>query len=338
MLTLRQVFWSTAAVSALAVTGAALAKDPPRPRGPAPAPTASPTPAPSATPTPTPLAPLAVDTELTNLTQDNTFAAYQSTAKQQYAPSGPNAGKPTSFGNYARATSQVKYDFETDSYIVRDTGNASLTTTFGPGQITSSDATFTNYGRVVGGTTHTLKMLNPGSTPTPGVSLTYATYGHWRTVTPGGGNFGNTAQNDTYFVFGFKTPKGSVPIAGTGYFTTYFDGTYTTAQKNYDIDGTGTLTAQFGSGTLSFTSSLTGTPTSGSAIAFGALNGSGSINSNAASFSATGSNPTYSLNLAGYFFGPSANEVGGVFSLKGPRTGETAGSGSGAMVGSLTPP
>lgn len=337
MLTLRQVLCSTAAVAALSMSAAVMAGPGSKGSRPRPAPTATPTPTPAAAPTPTPLAPLAADTTLDDLTQDNTFAAYQSTVKQQYAPSGPNAGKPTSYGNYARATVQMKYDFETDSYIVRDTGNASATTTFGPGQITSSNASYTNYSRVVGGTTHTLTLLNPGAT-NPTIQLSYASYGHWRAVTPGGGNFGNTAQSDTYFVYGFKTPKADMPTTGTGYFSTLFDGTFTNTTTNYDIDGTGSLTAQFDTGTLTFTSTLTGTPISGSPIAFGALNGSGTIKSNASSFAATGSNGTYSMNLAGYFFGPTATEVGGVFSLQGRRTGPDAGSGSGAMVGGLTPP
>lgn len=263
-----------------------------------------------------------------NLTQSQNFQAVQSTVKQQYATSGPNANKPTGFGNQARATSTVRYDAATNSYIVRDTGDVSATSSFGPANkvVGESDATYTVYRKTAGGSTETFTMLNAGA-GNPAIQLSYATFAHWRKVTPGSGT---AAQSDTYLVYGFKTDKASMPTTGTGSYTTLLDGTYSDKDRSYDIDGTGSVTANFGTGGLTFGATMTGTPTSGPALAFGTINGSGTIKSTASSFSASGANATYTMDMSGYFYGPSADEIGGVFSLKGPKG---TGSGNGAMVG-----
>ena len=49
------------------------------------------------------------------------------------------------FGNYARATSTVVYDPATDTYTVRDTGSLTTKSSFGPANISSSNATFVTY-------------------------------------------------------------------------------------------------------------------------------------------------------------------------------------------------
>src|SRR6478752_3367549 len=96
----------------------------------------------------------AADT-MDHLTQSQNFAAIQSTVKQQYAPSGPNAGKPQYYQNQARVTSTVKYDAATGSYIVRDTGSVSATSSFGPGNKVGaeSNATYSVYRKTAGGST-----------------------------------------------------------------------------------------------------------------------------------------------------------------------------------------
>jgi hypothetical protein len=328
MLTVGRILVSTVALGALAMSGAALGQ-PPKPNSakpaPAPAPTPAPAPAPAPAPTPAPTkVPLAVQT----------IGAIQITVKHEYAATGPNAGKPQFQGNMARATSTVKYDAATETYTVRDTGSTAITAGFGPGQRTSTNTDFTSYSRTASGTTETFKVSNLGST-VAGVPLSYVQYGHWRRVKPGGGNFGNTAQNDTYLVFGSKTPQ-SVITTGSAFYVTHLDGTYVNSEKSYAVDGTGTLTANFGapSGTLSFTADLTGTPTTGSEIDFGTLSGTGTITTKSSSFSASGTNAPYSMNVNGFFFGPAAQEVGGVFQLRGP----TGGNGSGALVGATPPP
>ena len=194
--------------------------------------------------------------------------------KHEYAASGANAGKPQFQGNMARATSTVKYDPATEVYTVRDTGSTAITASFGPSQRTSTNADFNAYARSASGTAETFKVSNLGATMT-GVPLTYVQYGHWRRIKPGGGNFGNTAQNDTYLAFGTKTARGDVPTTGSANYTTYLDGTYVNSTTSYDVDGTGTMAVNFASGTLSSSATLSGTPSAGSGIAFGTLSGSG---------------------------------------------------------------
>ena len=152
-----------------------------------------------------------------SLTQSQNFQAVQSTVKQQYAPNGPNANKPTYYSNQARATSTVRYDAATKSYIVRDTGNVNATLTFGPSTKVAgeSNATYTVYRKTAGGTTETFTMLNAGA-GNPAIQLSYASFAHWRKVTPGAGFGGATAQSDTYLVYGFKTDKASMPTSGPG--------------------------------------------------------------------------------------------------------------------------
>jgi hypothetical protein len=336
MVAVRRFLVSTAVLAALSASGAALGQPWPTPPSllkpkpaptpaPAPAPTPAPAPAPTPAPTPTPAskAPLAVQT----------ISAIQITVKHEYAASGVNAGKPQFQGNMARATSSVKYDAATETYTVRDTGSTAITSSFGPGQRTATGTDFNTYSRTASGTTETFKVLNPGATVT-GVPLTYVQYGHWRRIKPGGGNFGNTAQNDTYLVFGTKTARGDVPISGSANYSTYLDGTYVDSAKSYDVDGTGTVTVNFGSGTLALGATMTGTPTTGSAINFGTLSGSGTVNANQSSFTASATNTPYTMSVNGFFFGPDAAEVGGVFQLRGPN----GGNGDGALVGSGTPP
>lgn len=342
MLMVRRYLVSTAALAVLAVPAIAQARvvkpaPPPPPRHssvkPAPAPTPTPTPPASVTvvavaTTPTPQA-VPVDTTLDHLTQTQSFSAYQSTVKEEYKPSGPDAGKPLYYSNFARVTAAIQYDAAKHAYTVRDTGNTSATSTFAPANIVGSEsnASYTVYRKTGGGSTETLTLLNPGAT-NPTIQLSYASFGHWRKVTPGGGNFGDTAQGDTYFVYGFKTPKDNMPTTGTATYSTLLDGTYTDPNRNYDIDGTGTVTANFANSSLAFSASATGTPTSGSPLNFGTIAGNGTITSKSSSFTASGSNGTYGLNMAGYFFGPSAAELGAVFQLTG-----RGGNGNGAMVG-----
>jgi hypothetical protein len=264
-----------------------------------------------------------------NLTVSQSFQAIQSTVKQQFAPSGPNANKPTYYSNQARATSTVRYDAATKSYIVRDTGNANATSSFGPANkvAAESNATFTVYRKSGGGSTETFKMLNAGAA-NPAIKLSYATFAEWRKDTPGGGIGGATARSDTYLVYGFKTAKDSMPITGTASYATYLDGTYSDKNRSYDIDGTGSVSANFGTGGLSFSATATGTAPSAPALVFGTISGTGSIKSTGSSFTAAGSNTTYRIDMSGYFYGPGADEIGANFSLTGP-----GGNGNGAMVG-----
>lgn len=269
----------------------------------------------------------AANTTLTSLTESQAFPAIQSTIKYTKVSTTSANGQ----GNYARATSTVRYDKATNSYILRDTGSTALTSTFDLDNADpSSTAAFTVVKK---GANETLRIYNPGGT-TQGIALTYTGYGQWRrTGAPAYGP--GTGVNDTYFVYGLKTPSINMPHGGTGTYTTALDGTYTAKTGVYAVTGTGTLTANFsGAGSIAYSATLAGVREGDSAAlaGLGALTGgAGTIQFGSSGFksttSATGGG--YSLGVMGNFYGPAAQEVGGVFRLTGPSNGN----GQGALVG-----
>ena len=234
----------------------------------------------------------------------------------------------TSFGNYARATSSIKYDPLTHVYTVRDTGSLSIVSSFDLDNkdIAASNATFTV---VKNGPNESFRVYNQGAT-TQGIALTYVDYAQWRRL--GAPVYGpGTGVNDTYLVWGSKTPSANVQ-SGSGSYTTAFDGTFVNKNGAYTVTGNGTLTADFTGGTIGFSANLSGAREGDSAaLAIGALTGGmGSIYKPGSSFRTTtyASGGGYLLDVNGYFFGPTAQEVGGVFRLAG-----NGGNGQGAMVG-----
>lgn len=219
------------------------------------------------------------------------------------------------------------YDSATDTYTVRDTSSLTTKSTFAPANINAgaSNATFTVYDKSSGSNVETFRKLN-NSLANPLIVLSYVTYGQWRRSTTSGTT---TTVNDTYVVWGSKTA--TTPTSGTGTYSTVLDGTYAAKTGVYAVSGTGNFTANFGTGTIAYDATATGTREGGGAgIAFGTMTGTGTIAYRSAGFSGTGSvnGSGYSLDVAGNFYGPAADEIGGTFRLRGPT-----GNGTGAMVG-----
>ena len=265
------------------------------------------------------------NTDLTSLTVSETFPAWQSTVTYE----AKTGGGYQFYSNFAKITAAVKYDAATQSYIIKDTGSAALTT-FAPADITSSTTDYTFYSKSGGGTTQTLKLLKPGAGNTV-IALTYTSYGAWRKTTPGAGWNGATKINDTYFVFGKKTPTTGIPTSGGADYNTVLDGSFVNATKSYAVSGTGTLHAAWsGAGSISYSATASGLAADLSVLNFGTMTGSGSIYKPSSSFTGFGTTngSGYKLGVSGYFFGPTAQEIGAVFRLQGG-----GGSGTGAMVG-----
>lgn len=234
---------------------------------------------------------------------------------------------PQYYGNHARATTRVVYDSATGTYTLRDTGNPALTSTFGPANVTGSDAAFTYYSKSSGSNVETFRLLNK-SGANPLIVLSYVQYGQWRRSTTSGGV---TSTNDTYVVFGTKTPSSALPHSGSASYATYLDGTFVNKNGVYAVAGTGSLNAYFGTGLIDYSATLTGTPEAGgSNIAFGTTSGTGSISFGSASFKGTGTTNVsgYRLDVNGNFYGPAYEEIGGIFRLTG-----NGGNGTGAIVG-----
>ena len=240
---------------------------------------------------------------------------------------------PQYYSPFARVTSKVVYDSATGTYTLRDTGNPALTSTFGPANISGSDAAFTYYSKSSGSTVETFRLLNKGP-GNPSIALTYVQYGQWRRATT---TSGVTSTNDTYVVFGTKTPASAVPHSGSATYSTVLDGTYVNKNGVYEVDGAGSLTANFGGGTIGYSATLTGTREGGGTnIAFGTLTGTGSIAYASSGFRGTGvtNGSGYKLDVNGNFYGPAYQEIGGIFHLTGNQSsvGGT-GNGVGALVG-----
>lgn len=249
--------------------------------------------------------------------------ALQSTIKYNKTSTGASY-----FGNFARATSKVVYDPATGTYTLRDTGSTTLTSTFGPANkdVAASNADFTVYKK---GANETLRLIthDPANSK---IVLSYVTYGQWRRTSTSGAT---TSVNDTYVVFGSKSPASAV-TSGTGHYDTVLDGTFVNKNGAYAVSGTGTFDANFGSRTISYSSTATGTPEAGgAAIGFGTMTGAGSIATASAGFSGSGTmnGSGYAMDVAGSFYGPSAQEIGGVFRIR--SSGFNNGGGIGAIAG-----
>lgn len=238
-------------------------------------------------------------------TPTNNVAAQQSTIKYS-----TTSGVSNYFSNYARATSTVVYDPVANTYTIRDTGSPTTKSTFGPTGTTSGN--FTIYTK---SPTETFRVLNKGA-----VALTYVDFGEWRRSSTVGAT---TNSNDTYLVWGSKTPKGA--LTGSASYTTLYDGSFIDKNGAHALDGTGGIMANFGSGTLSYTATINGVPVVGP-LAFA---GNGVISSWTQSFTTNNTTSGYTLSQYGDFYGPHGEEVGGLFHL----SGGTKGNGQGAFAG-----
>jgi hypothetical protein len=244
--------------------------------------------------------------------------ALQSTIKYTTTATGASG-----FGNYARATSKVVYDAAAGTYVLRDTGSLSTTSTFGPSNLVSSAGNFSTYGTA----TNSFRRLNQSPSNTL-IVLSYVDYGQWRRVT---GTGTTKSVNDTYVVFGSKTPVASIPRTGSATYSTVLDGTFVNSAGAYAVAGDGSLTANFAGGTIAYDATATGTKEVGTGtINFGTMTGSGSISFRSGMFNPTGTTDAegYKLDVQGNFYGPGAEEIGGLFRITG-----NGGQGQGAIVG-----
>jgi hypothetical protein len=243
--------------------------------------------------------------------------AWQSTIKYSTTSTGASG-----FGNYARATSKVVYDAAAGTYVIRDTGSPATTATFGPSNQTATNATFITYGTATNG----FRRLNLGGA-NPLIVLSYVDYGQWRRTSTANGT---TSVNDTYLVWGSRTPSANI-TTGSATYNTVVDGTFVNKDGAYAVSGTGSLAANFGTASLTYSTTATGAKEVGvGSINFGTMTGTGSITSRNSGFTGVGTADAegYSMGLTGNFYGPAAQEIGGLFRITGNN-----GQGQGAIVG-----
>jgi hypothetical protein len=247
-------------------------------------------------------------------------------------------GDPSAYGrNNVSANiypTTVHYDAASGTYVVND-GQQNISFSRAEFDSTKSTAAYTYYRDTATGAT--LKLLNQGAT-NPVIALTYVTYGKWtpRPQSP-------IVLNDNYVVFGSITPASAVPRSGSATYNFILDGTWqqtgSPSGKTYSMSGNGRLTADFTNAmmALSVTPVATNT-TNGSMIQFGTLTGAGFIDASSSSWNAISrtraADGTKTLfSSSGNFFGPSAQEVGGAFTLSRTLGTQEIGAGAGAIVG-----
>lgn len=176
-----------------------------------------------------------------------------------------------------------------------------------------------------------LALLRPG----PGGSgLDYASYGVWEERLPF--NFFPFSSDSGVIIiggamsFGVLTAADFVPTTGTASYAGFMNGFYGEGGTGtgFYLDGTAALTANFGSNSVqaSFTniSASEFFGVSGGSTKFRSFNANATISGNG--FSGTASNvglpvdgigPDMDGTIIGHFYGPSAQEIGGVFQLNG---------------------
>ncbi|NKJ03019.1 hypothetical protein FHW92_005130 [Novosphingobium sp. SG707] len=198
------------------------------------------------------------------------------------------------------------------SYNLSDTVS-SAPLNFDSTNVISQNAVFTNYKTSVasGYPTDELTLFNPGAGNTT-LALTYVSYGQWRSTSA------STQVSDRAFIYGQLTGTGLMPTTGSATYTGIASGRgvgATSSTDAYTLSGTSRFDVNFG--TASLTSSVSGTllnTTTNASTALGTVSFSGNI-SNGAFTATTAPSASVSGQMAGAFFGPTASEVGAVFTL-----------------------
>jgi hypothetical protein len=150
----------------------------------------------------------------------------------------------------------------------------------------------------------------------------YQSFGVWNSNVPGAGTVGATS-------FGAATPGSAVPISGAATFTGKLAGLYVSPTGQGSLAAADlTVNANFNTRSLSFASSgTTITRDLVTATAAPNLNLNGTLTYSPGSSTFTGAlvnaGSTMSGSSKGQFYGPTAQELGGVFAVKSSTTVET---------------
>ena len=164
------------------------------------------------------------------------------------------------------------------------------------------------------GGTYDVLAVNPKTS-----AFDYQTFGVWRT----GKDIASSTGTIGVLSAGLKTPAASVPTTGSATFTGKLLGVYVNANGigNF-VTGSVSINSDFVGRSLAFSTSATQAinPTTGAATAVSSLDMAGTLaygvgtNAFAGAVSAPGAGLTGTT--SGAFYGPGAEEVGGVFNVK----------------------
>jgi hypothetical protein len=236
---------------------------------------------------------------------------------------GQATGVSSSQENFAGGNT-VTYNVSADSFAV-SVSHPSVTfgDTFGPVNIDAgtSNATLTVYEK--NGGDRVFIMLNPDD---PELDLSYVTFGNWTDA-----NSTSNSIASGFVVFGVRTPAGAVPTTGTASYAGETIGTMVDSRGTiYTVSGFGTMTANFGAGTVNgdFTKTAKFNVLTTSTTPWRDFTTTGNISGNTFAGTAATKDGALTGTSNGGFFGPAANEIGGVYRMTGG--GEQA---TGSFVG-----
>jgi hypothetical protein len=218
----------------------------------------------------------------------------------------------------ALATITFDYDATTDTYSITD---GVISQTFGPSQLditAQPGSLLTSYVRTSGGVTDRFMFTEPGTTGP--FTYRYVSGAFWAHTTIGGST--STTIYNT-FAYGVETTNAAVPTTGTGHYEVDLLGTVFASDGAFALSGTGgdvdvnfASGGMLGSGTVFVLPPGGGAPLYSAPWTFTASIASG-VNGFGGTFNFSG---LVSGPVDGRFYGPGAEEIGGVFSSSGTDT------------------
>lgn len=278
---------------------------------PSPTPTSAPTPAPTPSPTPTPT-PVPANV-VGKPTVSASFAAAANVAKVDY-----DAGRAKPATGGAVSGASLAYNAIPDSYTLSAGGNVMM---FTPGDLTINSSNLLRYEKTAGNSITQFDLdwgIRSEWTSTPEYVALGQLISRQRDVP--------TAGLDRYesidFVYGVPSAAAAVPVTGRAAYSLSFTGSRSSGATGYllDITGAGTALIDFATGRLDISGKTLSFNFAGPRIAVieseGEVQGSAAIVSGENRFTGTftaaaGASDTYTGDLAGSFYGPDADDIGG---------------------------
>jgi hypothetical protein len=234
------------------------------------------------------------------------------------AYTGANLGTPTSISSGATYTETVDANniIQAASFVAANGNSASFNKANGDSIVTVAPG------------------VNGFSNATQSALTAWAPYFGWSYQSFGVWANGNTVGQISAGSAGTSTLGASIPTSGTAVYSGIAAGIFGNATASYFVTSNMTASTNFGTRSIAFstTNSAASTTVNGTYVSTGGLNLSGNLTyaPGVNSFSGTvnSSGATVMTGTAGgQFYGPSAQEIGGVFAVKNGNIGYIGGFG-----------
>ncbi|MES1997917.1 MAG: transferrin-binding protein-like solute binding protein [Pseudomonadota bacterium] len=210
-------------------------------------------------------------------------------------------------------------------------GGSSLTLSSNPAN-TANSFTVSNAGNTasISGATSTFANVAAAIAGTASfTNYSYLTFGGWGDC---GANCGLAGETGVigYYVSGSETPSGAIPTSGSATYTGLLQGIYYSGSTLLGTIADVTLTADFTNRNLAFSTNNSITYVRGGTVGStqasrSDLNMTGTLSylSGSNTFTGAVTDATHTGTATGSFYGPVAQEVGGVFSVSGGGSSHT---------------